>query len=412
MNHGGAVAYLRLLMLMMSALLLSRVGVTEAAVDLTPYLKQDAYERIKISPDGAYYAATAPLDDRTALVIVRRSDMTVTARIAGAADSVVEDFWWANNERVVTSLARKYGSRDRPSSIGELYAVSSDGRNSMLLASPYGTDARNGVGATFKSSFESAVYLLDPLPGDERNVLVYAVPITSDPYIRIEKLDTYNRRRTLVAQVRVRGASFVSDQTGEVRFALGSDTDNVSKLYYRDARGQQWRQINNQQDSGHRRHPLGFSADGKLTYLQVEQANGPDLIVSWDPANGDEQELLRDEVVDPYRILYELDGKTPIGASYMSDRVRNRFFDENSTTARFYRSLEKSFCQDALMMTSATSDGRLVVLLYVWSDRNNGDYFLFDTQGAEPSAFLVVANGSIPARSRLHARSVCARATA
>lgn len=373
------MAYLRLLMLMLSVLLMSHAGLAKAAVDLAPYLKQDAYERIKISPDGRYYAATAPLEDRTALVIVRRSDMQVTARIAGAADSVVENFWWANNERVVTSLARKYGSRDRPVSIGELYAVSTDGRNSMLLASPYGTDVRSGVGATFKSSFESAVYLLDPLPGDERNVLVYAVPITSDPYIRIEKLDIYTRRRTLVAQVPVRGASFVSDQAGEVRFAVGADTDNVSKLYYRDARGQQWRQINNEQDSGHRRFPLGFSADGKLAYLQVEQASGPDLIVAWDPASGDEKALLRDEVVDPYRVLYDLDGKTPIGASYMSDRVRNRFFDEDSTTARFYRSLEKSFGQDALMMTSATRDGRLV-LLYVWSDRNNGDYFLFDTQ--------------------------------
>ncbi|MBD4671289.1 S9 family peptidase, partial [Xanthomonas citri pv. citri] len=68
----------------------------------------------------------------------------------------------------------------------------------------------------------------------------------------------------------------------------------------------------------------------------------------------------------------------PIGASYMSDRVRNRFFDEKSPTARLYRSLEKAFDGNAVYITSATRDRRLV-LVYVWSDRNNGDYYLFDT---------------------------------
>src|SRR5690349_9973176 len=99
------------------------VGATgPGKVDLTPYLKQDRYDRVKISPDGRYYAVTVPLEDRTALVIVRRSDQSPTTKITGGPDSVVEDFWWANPERVVVSMAKKYGSRDEPYSIGELHA--------------------------------------------------------------------------------------------------------------------------------------------------------------------------------------------------------------------------------------------------------------------------------------------------
>ncbi len=63
----------------------------------------------------------------------------------------------------------------------------------------------------------------------------------------------------------------------------------------------------------------------------------------------------------------------------MTDRVRNRFFDEAAPTARLYRSLEKALGGDAVRITSTTADGG-EVLLYVWSDRNNGDYFLFDTR--------------------------------
>lgn len=348
-------------------------------VDLAPYVQQDMYEWVKISPDGRYYAVTKPLEDRTALLILRREDNAFTAKIMGGADSVVDDFWWANNERVVVSLARKQGSRDEPVSIGELYAVNVDGKYSMLLASPYGISERPGLVSEIRTQLEQSVYMLDPLEDDDRNVLVSAVPVTSDPFVRIEKLDIYTRNRIRVADVPVRRARFVADQAGEVRFAVGAGTDNISKLFYREARGQEWRLVNDQGVSGVRRFPLGFSADGRLAYLQVEQAQGPDVIVSWDPATGQEVELLRDAVVDPYQILYDVDGRTPIGASYMKEKISNRFFDETARTARFYRSLEKVFVNDAVRMTSATRDGRFV-LLFVWGDRNNGDYFLFDTQ--------------------------------
>ncbi|MGE8280354.1 MAG: alpha/beta hydrolase family protein [Stenotrophomonas sp.] len=349
------------------------------AVDLTPYVQQDVYEWVKISPDGKHFAVTKPLEDRTALLILRREDHAFTAKIMGGADSVVDDFWWANDERVVVSLSRKQGSRDEPVSIGELHAVNVDGKYSMLLASPYGVREHAGLVTEVRNTLEQMVYMLDPLAGDTRNVLVSAVSVANDPFVRVEKLDIYNRNRIRIAEVPVRRASFISDQAGEVRFAVGANVDNISKLYYRDARGEDWRLINDAGSSGQRRFPLGFSADGKLAYLQVEQASGPDSIVSWDPATGKEVELLRDAVVDPYQILYDLDGKTPIGASFMHERISNRFFDEAARTPRLYRSLEKVFVHDAVRMTSATADGRYV-LLFVWGDRNNGDYFLFDTE--------------------------------
>lgn len=349
------------------------------ALDLTPVVQQDVYEWVKISPDGKHFAVTKPLEDRTALLILRREDHAFTAKIMGGPDSVVDDFWWANDERVVVSLSRKRGSRDEPVSIGELYAVNVDGKYSMLLASPYGVREHAGLVTEISNTLEQSVYMLDPLAADPRNVLVSAVPVANDPFVRIEKLDIYNRNRVRIAEVPVRRASFVSDQSGEVRFAVGANTDNISKLYYREARGEQWRLINDAGTSGQRRFPLGFSADGRVAYLQVEQPTGPDSIVSWDPATGKETELLRDTVVDPYQILYDMDGKTPIGASFMHERISNRFFDEAARTPRLYRSLEKVFVHDAVRMTSATSDGRYV-LLFVWGDRNNGDYFLFDTE--------------------------------
>jgi len=345
-------------------------------VDLAPYLRQAQYQRVKISPNGDYYAVITPLEDRTVLAIVRRADNVPTAKITGRKDSVIEDFWWGNDERVVVSIARKQGSRDEPVSIGELHAVDVTGRNAQLLASPLG--AGGPMDNTVQLMLQQAVFLFDTLPQDRRNVLVSSVPLTRDPTVRVERLDIYTRQRSVIAVPPIKRADFTADAEGNIRFAHGADTDNVRKLYYRDDNAASWRLIHDSGDSARSWIPRGFSADGRVAYLQVEHPQGPDSIVAWDPATSTATELLRDARVDPYQILYDLDGRTPIGASFMTDRVRNRFFDDAAPTSRLYRSLEKAFGGDAIHITSASADGRLAVI-YSWSDRNSGDYFLFDT---------------------------------
>ncbi|AEQ94842.1 prolyl oligopeptidase family protein [Xanthomonas oryzae pv. oryzicola BLS256] len=196
--------------------------------------------------------------------------------------------------------------------------------------------------------------------------------------MRVDKLDIQAGRRRTVATAPVRRADFVTDRQGRIRFASGADVTNASKLSYRDNDDAPWRLINDAASSKHREFPLGFSADGSLAYMRVEQDTGTDVLAAWDPITGKSTPLLHDDTVDPYRILRDLDGITPIGASYMSDRVRNRFFDEKAPTAKLYRSLEKAFDGNAVYITSATRNRRLV-LVHVWSDRNNGDYYLFDT---------------------------------
>lgn len=349
-----------------------------AQVDLDAYLKRDNYERIKISPTGAYLAVTIPLEDRTLLAIMRRTDKVITAKAMGGEHSLVDDFWWANDERVVVSMAQRLGTRDAPYATGELHAVNVDGSKGMLLASPNGINDATNVGGTIRMVADSAVFMIDPLAGDERNILVSAMRLTTDPQTYVDKMDIYNRRRITVATAPVRNASFAVDNAGEVRFARGAGYDNVSKLYYRAARGQDWRLINDEAQTDAVVSALGFSQDGKTAYLLAEAPGGADAIFAYDPATDTRTQLMRDPIVDPWAVIERLDSHEPAGARFMSDGIRSRFFDDASPTARLYRSLEKAFPGQAVAVTSTTRDGR-IALLQVWSDRNNGDFYLFDT---------------------------------
>jgi dipeptidyl aminopeptidase/acylaminoacyl peptidase len=334
-----------------------------APVDLTPFLRRDGYQDIKISPTGEYYAATVPLEDRTILVVLRRSDKAVTAKLQIGEDAIVDQFWWVNDERVMASVAEKIGRNDVPSPTGELVAVNVDGQRGKWLTHRYA---------------DTYTLMHDDLPDDDRYVLITAVAWGENPETVLERMDVYDGRRRAVSSAPVRNARFTTDRAGAARFARGAGNDNVSKLYYREKQGAPWVLVNDESVSGIVEHAVGFSPDGLTAYLQIERKTGPDAIVAWDPATGERKEVLADPVVDPYSAVRAADSDIPVGAYFMHDRVRTRFFDPQSPTAKLYRQLEKAFPDSAVAVTSATKDGKLL-LVQVWSDRNPGDFYLFDT---------------------------------
>src|SRR5688500_6045604 len=93
------------------SLALGLMGAPSAAgaVDVQAYVKKDRFNDIKLSPKGDYYAATIALEDRTALVILRRSDNKLTANFRMGKNTHVENFEWVNPERVLITMAEKFG---------------------------------------------------------------------------------------------------------------------------------------------------------------------------------------------------------------------------------------------------------------------------------------------------------------
>ena len=61
-------------------------------VDVAAFTAVDQFELVKISPTGEYLAATMPLEDRSALVILRRSDKKVTASVQFGEHEFINDF--------------------------------------------------------------------------------------------------------------------------------------------------------------------------------------------------------------------------------------------------------------------------------------------------------------------------------
>src|SRR3546814_19281124 len=121
--------------------------------------------------------------------------------------------------------------------------------------------------------------------------------------------------------------------------------------------------------------------------MQAGPADGPDRILAFGPATGERTPLLRDETVDPARVLYAVGGSTPIGAMYRGAGSRTAFFDEKSADAVLYRKLEAAFPGQEVFITSRTDDGALA-LVEVAGNRNPGDFYVFDTNAGKAAYLL------------------------
>ncbi|HST46019.1 MAG TPA: prolyl oligopeptidase family serine peptidase, partial [Luteimonas sp.] len=349
----------------------------EAGVDVDAFVKRDTFESIKISPDGQFFAATAPLADRTVLAILQRADNKVVATFNTGVNTHIAAFEWVNPTRVLISTAEKFGQLDLPQLTGEIYGLSTSGSAEILVGQRVG-EMSTGSRIQRKQAETVAAFLVDDLPGDDRNVVIAVSPFSQDPFTRAELMDVDSGKRRTISRAPVRNARFSTDARGTVRFARGIGLDNVNKLYYRAGEASEWRLINDESVTDRVEVPLGFSEDNATAYLQVEQTTGPDAIVAFDVASDTRRQVLRDDGTDPGQVIYRAGTGVPVGVVFQDGKPRSEFFDPKSPEARLHRSLEAAFAGNAVDVTSSTSDGGQA-LVHVYSDRNAGDFYIFDT---------------------------------
>jgi dipeptidyl aminopeptidase/acylaminoacyl peptidase len=362
---------------------------TRKTVNIDAYIRSDRFESIKISPKGDYFAATVPLEngERTGLAIMRRADNSISTTFALDKNTHVADFHWVNPERLLISIAEKFGALETPQLTGELYAINADGSKGAFLVGQRMMGEGLGTRIQPRKVERIAAFLIDPLLNDDKRVIISVIPFNDDPFTRAEIMDVYTGRRAPVARAPVRNASFITDSQGVVRFAVGAGLDNKQQLHYREGEGKPWQLLHDQAVDDLAQTPIGFSADDRTAYLEVEQARGPNAIIAFDIATQARTTVLVDDIADPARILRTSGNASPVGALLLDGKPRTAFFDEQSEEARLYRSLEAAFGGEPLLITSQTADGK-VALVQTWSDRSPGDFFLFDKQAKKAGHLL------------------------
>lgn len=372
--------------LLLPALALAETPAPAATVAATPppiqhFVERDAFFDIKISPDGAHLAANMPVERGTALFMLDTETLAKRGHFYVGRDLEVADFWWASSERLLISAAQRFLGDEAPALTGEIFAVNVDGNQPTALVGYRADDGRRHSRIKSRESERVWAQPIRLLPGAEREALLQIEPWSTrmSNFASIERLDTRDGRRSKVAMSPVTRARFVTDPEGNLRFAQGSNSDNDLELYHRAPEGGDWVLLNHQGQTGQQVSALGFSSDGASAYLQVSRPEGPDAIERLDVASGERTEIYRHTRRDPAGVIRTLDGTAILGVYVPDPMLSAHFFEPEHPEARLHLSLANAFKGHNVVVTSATSDGRKAIL-FVYSDRNPGEYFLFNRE--------------------------------
>lgn len=362
--------------------------VTIAEVSLEEFTKLPLYGDLKISPTGEFLAATVRNDDgQMSLMIMRTDGSEITANVRGFRRDFINDFFWANDERIVATLGRQYGSLDAPSATHEIVAVNWDGKRREWL---FGRGKDPSV--TFDRTYKVA-NLLNRLDDDKKNILVavndYAKP--NSTFTEVYKLNIYSGRMSKVTRAPARGAQIVTDNDGVVRLAISVDPDNKNAIVIHRREGKRWNLLGTYHGKEGTITPVAFAPDNEVLYLLDNRDTDTDSLYFFNTTSEETELVYTHDFVDISSVEIAPDGHL-LGVYTDPDYPEFTLLNEQHAFAAPLTSVRNALKGYRVRPTSMTEDGNLAIIV-ASSDRAPPKYFLFNVQTNQLSLIASVLPG-------------------
>lgn len=340
-----------------------------AAQPLADYARLPEYGDLKLSPNGDYLAVTVPLGAQTAIAVLQTSDLKVVGTVSPPERLHFYEFWWVGPKRLVAAVAESAGPLERPVGSGELVAFNADGSDRKYLA---GVRSGDRVSAT----------MIDPLPEEPEWALISVISYFDDLERKTSiayKVNVNSGRLSREAVAPVRGLfDFLPDQRGKVRYVVGPDPNTLLlRTFVRPTDDAEWLELDGEDTEFSELYPLRISADGKRAYLAASNKEGFRCLVEQSLASGDMVARACHPRADLSDAWFTPKGDAPVAAVFDPGIPEVSWVDESSPAAQDLKSLAASFPEQVMVPTSSSLDGQLVTVL-VYSDKNPGEYYLFD----------------------------------
>lgn len=356
----------------------ARAAAEPAPLPIEDFVRHPTYSEVRISPAGEYLAMTVDRGGQDVLTVLRTADLSIVKVNQLPDEKSIGSFYWVSRDRLVFNAVKKFGRFAAPFNTGEWYGVNADGSQPRPLVF-FGT-----LDATQRNKTTDGIYsMLDTLRGDDQQVLMAVAKPRSSKGAGTEvvALDVLSGRRREIVRAPRENCSIETDASDQPRFAVCYDAQNDAGQFeehlelYR-LEGAKWVLMNRSQDAGTRIRIVGVAPDGTV-YAEQDDRKTPAAFGTLDPSTGTFTKLFQDPVADPAGYIRAADMRTIIGVVTEAGAPKVHLLNEEHPDAELYASLAQAFPGQFVTFSSATDDGRKIVVT-VRSDRNPGELYLYD----------------------------------
>src|SRR5258705_10802310 len=102
-------------------------------ISVHDFFRLPEYDDAKLSPTGKYLAVAMRRDSTKIVAVLTLDTLAVASVVKFNEPNQAHHFHWANDERLLVSLAMTTPSLDFPFATGELYAVNADGSSGLMV---------------------------------------------------------------------------------------------------------------------------------------------------------------------------------------------------------------------------------------------------------------------------------------
>lgn len=364
---------------------LAQVCAQQARVPVPAFAKFNSMYSPQLSPDGNYLAISAELDEGGhAIRIVRIADMKQTAMLLLRQYEVPSRVRWVSETRLIVAKARKMGRREEPTPTGEIIAADFDGKNQVYIYG-YGKNPRlRGLSPGFGD--------IAGVPEQPNGHFYMRRLSRSTNRSQLYDVDTENGTARLFADVPAPYLSFVMDHQGRPRYAHGSNDQGDYLLFAADAQNQ-WQQLSSEQMGG-TFLPLAFTADDQQVIASFTATGEPAMLVQADVDGRNRKVLARDEFASFVDLEWTSRPLRPFAVTTGGGKPRQIYLEPDSADAKMHQSLSNGFPGQIATYINHTTNGEKS-LVYVYSDRDAGSWYLLDRANRKVSLVLVGREGLI-----------------
>ncbi|MHC9511329.1 alpha/beta hydrolase family protein [Kangiella sp. M94] len=351
-------------------------------IPIEDFAKKSQFKSAKVSPDGEHIAFTYEDGSEVKLAVMNIADNKILTSFEVGDEREVIDFQWVNNERVMMVAVNITGYLDGAPKEPKLVAGNIDGTKRVQL-----WDYQR-----------SRIDFISPLKDDDKRILVGKSHWTDEYGMKLHRMDVYTGDLLYNSDSPkpVGGSeaviSSIDVDLNEVpRVAIELDrgdvndlSDDVTRVHVKDLQGN-WTALSLtvNRDDVPNVDGIGFNLTNDKFYFESNHDldhDGVTGLFELDLKTRKIKFLHRHPDVDIKEGLYGAQGEV-IGVTYEPGYPEYFYLSDDSVAEEvaFHKSLRASFKGQDIVMTNYSDDNKLA-MIKAYSDKNLGDFFLFDRE--------------------------------
>jgi dipeptidyl aminopeptidase/acylaminoacyl peptidase len=364
-------------------------GITAEPLPIGYFTRDDITGQLKVSPDGRYLALSTGQIGESGLLFLDATTKAVLGGVRANRGMEIDDFHWISPRRVIYQIAERQPGERFTVPTGEIFAIDIDGKKNVMLYGYRAGEFSTGTNLRRRSDSRATPTLLSTLDADERHILIAEQPwrqvgnrwyLNRDAAPVIIRLDVFQGRGTSLGTAPLANAVLLVDRQDQVRFALGFDRDGTIKVNWRREPGGPWEEFSLPGFRSESIVPRRFTQDNAaVLFTGVPKGESLSSLFRLELESQAVTRLFSHAEADVSQLVNDFRGDAAVGVHVHADRPEIHLFETDHPAARLHAMLQRAFAGHAIHVTSTTRDGRKAIV-WVGSDVNPGDYYLFDSE--------------------------------